>query len=313
MIGALVLIGLMTIVPVIGSLWLFGASYVFFMVGLATFTVAGHTYLSRRVPFERRARTIGIFEISWASALLVGAPIIAVLINSFGWRAPFLVLAALALTMAFVIARSNDDAPLLADAAGPTSTEPISFDAWTLVFASAAIALTGLTTIVIAGTWLDEALGVSTGGIGLVAMAFGVAELTGSTSSAAVADRFGPAAATRIAVVMTIVGLLIMTQAGSSLLIGAAGLLFFFLGFEFSIVTSFSFVSEAMPLARGRVLAANNGIGTFARGGGVVASGLLYERFGIRGPVAVSITGALIALALLTVWLQRNAKNATTT
>ena len=306
MVGSLGLVAATTLMPLFGNLWLFGVSYVVFIVGIASYTVAGHTFLSRRVPFERRARTIGIFEISWASALLVGVPIIAVLINTFGWRAPFLVLSALTATMAVVVARSSDTTPLLADAAAATSEEPLGRDAWIVVVASAAIALTGLTTIVIAGTWLDEVLGVSTGGIGLVAMAFGCAELLGSTSSAAVADRFGPANSTRFALGLTMIGLVVMSQAGTSLLVGALGLLFFFLGFEFSIVTSFSIVSEAMPAARGRVLAVNNAIGTFARGAGIVASGLLYERFGVRGPVAVSLVAAVIAVTLLTASISRS-------
>ena len=96
-----------------------------------------------------------------------------------------------------------------------------------------------------------------------------------------------------------------MTQAGSSLLIGALGLLLFFLGFEFSIVTSFSIVSEAMPQARGRALAANSAVGTAARGIGIVMSGLLYQAYGINGPIAISVSAAVVGLALLSIGLRR--------
>ena len=167
--------------------------------------------------------------------------------------------------------------------------------------ASAATAVTGLTTIVIAGTWLDDALGVSTGGVGLVAMAFGAAELVASTSSAAVADRIGPNLATRITLAMAVAGLLVMTQAGTSLLIGASGLFLFFVGFEFAIVTSFSIVSESMPAARGRVLATNVAVGTLFRGVGVMASGTLYAAFGVGGPAGVSLISAVVAIGLLAV------------
>ncbi len=95
------------------------------------------------------------------------------------------------------------------------------------------------------------------------------------------------------------VGLFVMTRAGSSLPIGAAGLFLFFVGFEFSIVTSFSFVSEAMPAARGRVLAVNNAVGTLFRGLGISVSGVLYERWGIDGPVALSLSTAVLAALLL--------------
>jgi len=91
--------------------------------------------------------------------------------------------------------------------------------------------------------------------------------------------------------------------------IGAIGLFLFFLGFEFAIVTSFSIVSEAMPAARGRALATNNAVSTVARGCGIVASGVLYEQFGINGPAAISITTAVIGLMLLSIGLRRSQHN----
>ncbi len=305
MAAALGLVAASAFMALTGNFWLFALSYVVLIVGVAAFTVGGHTFLSRRVPFARRARAIGIFETSWAFALLVGAPIVALLINAFGWRAPFVVLGILLAVMAVVVGRDIDDSVPTDDATAPVIRQPLTLDAWILVGASAAIAMTGLTTIVIAGTWLDDALGVSTGGIGLVAMAFGAAEFIASSSSAAVADRAGPIHATRLALGIAIVGLVVMTQAGSSLAVGALGLLLFFLGFEFAIVTSFSIVSEALPHARGRVLAANSAVGTAARGIGIVLSGILYEQFGINGPVAISVTAAVVGLVLLTIGRRR--------
>jgi DHA1 family inner membrane transport protein len=305
MAGSLGLVAVSAAIAMVGNLWVFAASYIVLIVGVSSYTVSGHAFLSRRVPYQRRARAIGVFETSWASALLIGAPLVALVINLFGWRAPFAILGALSAVMALVIARGTDDSVPLDDATSPVVRQRLTSDTWIVIGASAAIAMTGLTTIVIVGTWLDEALGVSTGGIGLVAMAFGAAELVASSSSAAIADRAGPIRSTRIALVAAALGLIVMSQAGSSLLVGALGLLLFFLGFEFSIVTSFSIVSEAMPYARGRALAANSAVGTMARSIGIVLSGVLYESFGIKGPVAVSLSAVVVALALLTIRLGR--------
>jgi predicted MFS family arabinose efflux permease len=170
-----------------------------------------------------------------------------------------------------------------------------------VIFASASTGVAGLTTIVIVGTWLDDRLGVSTGGVGLVAMAFGAAELSSSISSAVFADRIGKVRSTRAMLFLVLVGLTIMTQAGTSLVIGVLGLLCFFVGFEFSIVTSFGIISEAMPQARGRALAAGNAVGTMTRGASAIASGRLYDEFGINGPVTLSAIGAVVAITLLTV------------
>jgi predicted MFS family arabinose efflux permease len=234
-------------------------------------------------------------------ALLIGAPVAALLIGWFGWRGPFVLFASASAVMLVVMFTARDDSVVLDDVHPDGASRRITASAWLLIAASAAIAVTGLTTVVIAGTWLDQELGVSIGGVGLVAMAFGGAELMASSSSAAIADRAGPTRATQAALVVTLTGLGVMTQAGSSLAVGAFGLFLFFIGFEFSIVTSFSFVSEALPAARGRVLAVNNAVGTVLRGVGVALSGVLYERFGINGPVALSATTAVTAFILLVV------------
>jgi predicted MFS family arabinose efflux permease len=301
MTAAMAAVGLSAVIALSGSIGLFAASFLLLILGVSLYTVAGHTYLSRRVPFAQRGRAIGLFEISWASALLVGAPIVAVLIELFGWRGPFVAVAIACAATAIWISRPGDTSVPTDDSVQPTRSVRLDRHAWVLVAASAATATAGLTTIVIAGTWLDDQLGVSTGGIGLVAMAFGAAELAASAGSASFADRVGKLPSTRLALVAVLVGLVVMTQAGSSLLIGATGLLVFFVGFEYAIVTSFSIVSESMPAARGRVLAVNNGVGTLARGMGTVSSGVLYAHFGIVGPAAVSMVAVLAAIALLTV------------
>lgn len=289
-----------------GRVEVFAAGHFITLVGVALCTVAGHTWLSRRVVFTRRARAIGLFEISWALALLIGAPVAALLIGWVGWRGPFAAVAAAAAVLAVILALDRDDPPVLPDATALDRSQRIDRGAWVTIAASATIGVTGLTTIVIAGTWLDEALGVSTGGVGLVAMAFGAAELMASSGSAAVADRIGPNRATRIALVVAATGLVVMTRAGDSLPIGASGLFLFFVGFEFAIVTSFSIVSEAMPSARGRVLATNVAVGTLFRGAGVMSSGTLYEAFGIGGPAGLSLLAAGSAVALLTVAASRS-------
>ena len=286
---------------VVGHIAVFAVAYFLIMLGVSLVTVGGHTYLSRRVRYARRARAIGLFETSWASALLVGAPVAALLIGWFGWRGPFIFFAVASVVMFVVLLTAQDRSAVLDDADHDGPPPRITARAWLLIAASASVAITGLTTAVIAGTWLDDALGVSTGGVGLVAMAFGGAELLASSSSAAIADRAGPRRATQTALLVTLVGLFVMTRAGSSLPVGAGGLFLFFVGFEFAIVTSFSFVSEAQPEARGRVLALNTAVGTVFRGLGISLSGVLYERSGIEGPVTLSVISAVVALILLAV------------
>lgn len=60
--------------------------------GKTLFDPALQGFVGQRVPFERRGLVVGLVETSWAASTLVGVPFIAILIERFGWRAPFLVL-----------------------------------------------------------------------------------------------------------------------------------------------------------------------------------------------------------------------------
>ena len=301
MVAALIAVAISGVIALQGSVGFFAISFLLLMLGASHMTVSGHAWISARAPFERRARFLGIFETSWAIGLLIGAPVMALLISWFGWRGPFVAVAVAASIAAVMISRMVDT-PASAGIVDEVLTKArLSANAWVLIAASAAVAMTGLTTIVIVGTWMNEELGVSTGGIGLVAMAFGGAELTASSTSAAFADRLGKRKTTQVALGFVLVGLAVMSGAGSSLPIGALGLMLFFLGFEYGIVTTFSLVSEAMPSSRGRALGTNNAVGTVARGSGAVLAGLLYDRFGIEGPAMLSAAAAAIAFILLTI------------
>ncbi len=61
-------------------------------LGKSIFDPALQAYVSERVPFHRRGLAIGLLELSWAGSTLLGIPVIAVLIDRLGWRAPFFVM-----------------------------------------------------------------------------------------------------------------------------------------------------------------------------------------------------------------------------
>lgn len=281
-----------------GSVLSFTAAMLLFLLGVSVYTVGGHTYISGRARFERRARSLGVFETSWALGLLIGAPAAALLISLTSWRGPFLASAMLAAAAAVIFRRLPEALPSTTSAA-PSTRVALNSRARLTVAASAAVSFAGLSTIVVSGTWMEGELGISTGGVGLIAMAFGLAELSSSSLSATIADGVGVVRATMVSLALLIVGVATMAAAGSSVLIGSLGLGAFFLGFEFSIVTSFSIVSEAMPSARGRVLAINGGVGTMARSAGAISSGLVYDAVGIAGTSALSACAAALAIGLL--------------
>ena len=308
MVASLGLVTMSSLIALTGSIVSFAVAFVILVVGVGNYTVAGHAWISHRVVYRWRARAIGIFEVSWALAMLLGAPAVALLINRFGWRGPFVALAVGSLIAAFVVAlvlpssapRSTaSDADLHPDGAlSDLRRRPsMTVRAWLVVSGSALLALAGISVFVISGSWLSDSFDVSTSGIGVVAMGFGAVELIASTSIAAFADRLGKVRSTLAGICTLLVGVGVISIAGDRLVVGVAGLLVFLLGFEFAFVTSLSLTSEAMPESRGATLAISNAVGTLARGGGVIVSGVLYGAFGIAGSAVLSTCAAAGSLA----------------
>ena len=307
MIAGLGLVGASAVLALAGTVATFAVSFFVLVLGVSNLTVAGQAWISHRVDYRWRARSIGLYETSWAIALLAGAPIVAILINVFGWRGPFVAIAIACALGALLVARTLPPQQVAApepvdtsagDVAPPT---PITIRAWLVMVGSATIAMAGLSVFVVSGSWLDGSFGVSTGGIGAVAMLFGATELVSSLGSAAFADRIGKLRTTIGGIAMLLGGLGVMVSAGDRLWMGIVGLVVFLFGFELAFVVSLSLVSESMPDARGTTLAVSNAVGTVARASGAVLSGWLYGIHGIGGTATLSGSAALVALGSLLV------------
>jgi predicted MFS family arabinose efflux permease len=316
MIGGLGLVGASAVLALAGSVVAFAVSFFVLVLGVSNLTVAGQVWISHRVDYRWRARSLGLYETSWAIALLAGAPIVALLINLFGWRGPFVAIAIACALAAVLVARTlpagapppqldpigsldTTDPVRPGESSGAPRSTSITARAWLVMIGSATTAMAGLSVFVVSGSWLDDAFGVSTGGIGAVAMLFGATELTASLGSAAFADRVGKLRTTVVGLVTLLGGLAIMLVADDRLPIGVAGLIVFLLGFELAFVVSLSLVSEAMPDARGTTLAASNAVGTVARASGAVLSGWLYGAYGISGTAGLSAAAAGVAVCSL--------------
>jgi MFS transporter, DHA1 family, inner membrane transport protein len=311
MVSSLGLLTASSLIALVGTLSSFAIAFFVLVLAVANFTVAGQAWISHRVAYSQRGRALGLFETSWAFALLAGAPLVAVLINLFGWRGPFVVLAITAAAATVVVATTLPrwTPPVIVDTDSTSTPEDrpipaprrarITARAWLVMVGSATTAMAGLSVFVISGSWLDGAFGIPTSGIGAVAVGFGAVELVSSLASAGVADRLGKLRSTVAGLVVLVAGLGVMVVAGDAVVVGIAGLLIFLLGFEFAFVTSLSLVSESMPDARGTTLAISNAVATIARASGAVASGWLFGAHGIAGTATLSGLCAVVAIGSL--------------
>ena len=272
--------------------------------GVAVMTTAAQTWIGATVPYAERGRVIGVYEGSWAVALLLGAPAAGVLIDRGSWWWPFAVIGALALAALPFVYRSlpftakvADDHAVVADAV----TKPAAI-AWTRPVLSAISASTLLTlgaVVVFAsyGAWLKGRHGFTTASVSALTLGLGVVELVGSGSVAAFSDRLGKRRSVAGgALLMALAGAMILLASDARLL-ASIGVVLFFGGFEFAYVSQISINSEVGGAARGRVLAANAAIVTLERAVGAALGTWLYVHSGMAAVAIVAIACALASAA----------------
>ena len=275
-------------------------------MGKSIFDPAVQAWAGNRVPFHRRALVVGILETSWSASTLIGIPLVAILIDRYGWRSPFLAMGVLGFTGAialfFIVPRRK---------ASETTRPKVSWSAYLGAYArllSHRPALGALgyaffvsaandNLFVIYGAWLEKGYGLGIVALGLGTSIIGVAELLGECLTAVVADRFGLQRA-----LVTGLGLLVLSYfalpfVDTSLSAALTGLGLLFLVFEFTIVTSLALFTELMPGFRATMIScffATAGIGRVI---GALMGGAVWQAGGILATGCVS--GALTFLGLL--------------
>ena len=298
-VASLLLVTASSVIALGGSIATFSIAMVFLLVGVSNLTVAGIAYIGERVSYSSRGRAIGTFETSWALSLLLGAPILAFLIDRYGWRAAYVALALLNGLAAVAIFRSMP-APQIAGTTAKTSLfGGLPRSAWPPLIASAAVAGAGMSIFVVMGAWLSDDYGLSVAGLGAIATGIGAAELASSSAVAVVADRIGIRRSVGIGGLLLGLGLVVIALSNDSVIIALIGLIVLVIGFEYGFVSSLSLMSEAAPQARGTAIAVGNAIATITRASLIVISGQCYERFGILGSATVSAAALCAAAAAL--------------
>jgi len=273
-------------------------------IGKTIFDPALQAYASERVPFKNRGLVIGLIEYSWAASTLVGIPLIALLIDRFGWRAPFIVLGALSLLgmimLAVVIPRNDKK----------TGAHQASFRFWTawrqLIRKRAALGAIGFAffisaandnLFVVYGAWLEKSFDLSIIALGMSTGLIGLAELSGETLTAFFADRFGLKQTALSALILCVASYGILPFLGLILPMALSGLFFIFLTFEFTIVTGMSLFTELLPEYRATMMSGFFAAAGMGRIAGALMGGHVWLAGGIlsTGLVSAAVTGLGLA------------------
>jgi DHA1 family inner membrane transport protein len=275
-------------------------------MGKISFDPAVQAYVSERVPYRRRGTAIGFLEVSWAGSTLLGIPLIALLIDNVGWRAPFFAMGLIGILGALAVALFFPGNEKAISQAAPGQSyknmlqtlvkDKLSMGAMAYVFFFS-VAIDNL--FVIYGAWLEKAFDVGIVVLGLGTAVIGVAELIGEIMVATFSDRFGLKRGITLGVMLCIMTYVLLPFISQSFYLALAGLFIHFLFFEFTIISSVALCTELRPEMRATMIAgffAAAGLGRIvgALGGGPV---WLYGGIVATGMVSAGLTVlALISL-----------------
>ena len=276
------------------------------LAGLAKsiYDPALQAYVGERVTYNRRGMVIGLIELSWAGAALIGIPLMGLLIAQFGWRAPFIFLG----IMGFVSIAALAWAIPGGEHKTKETDKSINFrHAWRQLRQSRAalgvlgfgffVAMANDSVFVVYGAWLETSFGLGLVALGTATTVIGIAELTGETLTATLSDRSGLKRAVTIGIVFLTASYLVFPLIGNTLSLALVGLFIVFISFEFTIVTSFSLVTEVLPGARATMMSAYLASSGLGRVVGALIGGPLWLSGNI---LAVGLVSAVLtAISLL--------------
>jgi len=280
----------------------FLAALLLAMLGKYVFDPAMQAYLGDRVSYDRRGRILAITELGWSMGFLAGVPIMGILIARRGWTAPFPVLAALGVGALIALAWLLPRDPL-----HPSGSPNL----WANLRAVAghSTALTGLVmglllssanevVNLVFGVWMEDSFGLQITALAAATAVIGLSELGGETLTAVLTDRLGKPLAVGLGLGLNSLTALALPFLGASLPGAVAGLFFFYITFEFTLVSSIPLMTEVLPSARATIMAANAAFLSLGRAVGAGLASPLYY-FGKSSPVLPEMLPVVITTVLL--------------
>lgn len=234
----------------------------------ANFEPAMHAYVGERIPYQQRGLGIAITEFGWSLAFIAGVPLMGFLMARGGWMAPFPLLVLLGVfSFAGVMLMVPSDAPNPEDVSSlfhnfrRVLTHIPALTALTAgFFVAAANELVSLTF----GIWLEDSFGLQIAALAFASLVIGISEFGGEGLVALFTDRLGKPRAIAIGLVANSLAALSLPVVGRSEAGALAGLFFFYLTFEFTLVSLIPMMTEVQPAARTTMMAFN--IATYSLG-----------------------------------------------
>jgi predicted MFS family arabinose efflux permease len=293
-------VGLVALQP---ALWTLSIALILALVGKFLFDPAMQAYLGDRVPYQRRGLALAATEMGWSLAFIGGIPLMGFLIARFGWSAPFPLLAGLGVGMFIIIWRLIPRAdPFHAPAASPwanfrtvLTNIPALSAIGIALWASAANEMVNL----IFGVWLEDRFALKIAALGAASAVIGISELSGEGLVALFTDRLGKPRALALGLIASAAASLALPFLGRTEVGALVGLFFFYITFEFVMVSHVPLMTEVLPGARATLMSFNLTGHSMGRAIGALLATFVYQSFGFPVVAGLALVFNLFALLAL--------------
>lgn len=309
------ILAMMSGMSLVGALF---ADYGIFVVVMFSFGIGKiiydptfQAYLGDVIHFKRRARVMGIAELSWALSLIIAAPLTGFLLDASSLQAVFAFLAAaLAAGAAALWLFVESDARPGQDHQRIRIINPLAAIRIVSKHPPAVFALLFAICLTVAhemffinyGLWMEDSFDLVLTALGTVTMVIAIAEIIGEFIVIAIADRLGPKTTSMSGMLAAAISFSIIPALSFSLPLAMFGIFVMFIGIETAIVASLPMFTEILPQSRSVMMSANMGAHSLGRVIGAALGGLVYAASGGSFVFVGFIAGGLGLLAFIIIW-----------
>ena len=292
------------------------------VMGLGIFSFASilQAYMSAFIPYRSRARGLGVVEVSWALAGIIGLSISGLLIQRFDWRAPFWFLGTGLLVSFFIfgaLPRTQQKAKgdrksfkipqprrVWRQIQDLFKFETNAVSAWGSVLVGALMVFGMVNLGMTYGTWLGQEYGLNAAQIGLVALVLGLADLTAIAVVSTFGDRIGKRRLLLINVSGSVVAYLLLPVLNIYLATVILAIILTRFTFEAAMVSNISVLSEQIPMQRAKVLTVGSAAVTLGVALGNIVGPSSYSTWGITAIGIISSASVLAAAVIVVRWVK---------
>jgi predicted MFS family arabinose efflux permease len=270
----------------------FFLSLILVMLGSFIVIFSIQAYLGDNVSYQQRGRVIAITELGWSLSFIFIMPLVGFLIARSGWMGPFPLLVVMGFLVFILLWRwlPPDPARQVAMTGVVQNLRTVLQSRTALAALSMGFLFTTANEVVniMFGVWMEDSFGLQIMALGAASAVIGISELSGEGITAVLVDRLGKERSILIGLILNGLAAIALPLLGSSVTGGLIGLFFFYLTFEFTVVSSLPLLTEILPSTRATLMGINIGIFSLGRAlGALIAPQLYLSGFWVNAAVAL--------------------------